>query len=47
MTAIGLLLYVEETIDHFILYIPYLGLHNAHWCIMCTPSWSWKSPEKN
>ena len=17
--------------------IPYLGLHNAHWCIMCTP----------
>jgi hypothetical protein len=19
--------------------IPYLGLHNAHWCIMRTPSW--------
>jgi hypothetical protein len=26
--------------------IPYLGLYNAHWCIMRTPSWPWKSPEK-
>ena len=26
--------------------IPYLGLHNAHWCIMRTPSWPWKSPRK-
>jgi hypothetical protein len=26
--------------------LPYLGLHNAHWCIMRTPSWPWKSPEK-
>ena len=27
--------------------VPSLGLHNAHWCIMRTSSWPWKSPEKN
>jgi hypothetical protein len=37
----------NTTLSNRMYTIPYLGLHNAHWCIMRTPSWPWKSPEKN
>ena len=32
---------------HIWLKIPFSGLYNAHWRIMRTTSWPWKSPEEN
>jgi hypothetical protein len=38
---------VKSLLEKSVIHIPYLGLNNAHWCIMHTPSWPLKYPEKN
>jgi hypothetical protein len=36
----------QAFVRNIIIEIPYLGLYNAHWCKMRTPSWPWKSQKK-
>ena len=46
-TIITIIQKIQYFSIHIWLKLSYSGLYNAHWCIMRTPSWPWKSPEEN